>query len=546
MRKTNKLEISTYTIKMRLYPSVAQKEAMDRVLRALHLAFNITFHQVFLKNPAVCSEPNQDGVMWPNYKKMAKKEWRAFLIKENPAIQNAPSTSLMNQNGLFLLDGKRAWETGMHNLPIDPDRRKHFKFYNADKPRRSFIVQVESKNLLPASDNNTVAWIKLPNIGKVKARGFNRKLWFGNEGQYTYSEALQHQELPKVLSVKVSKDTCGDYFASVVFSKGKNQNRSLFLEVPVVEHKEPVGIDVGIKDIAALSTGQKIENKHFKKKHQKTIDWQNRNLSRRWGPANEIFRDYNRNIRLNNRAISFEQQTPLARPSNRFLKLQQRKAVLERKIARQRDSYYHQQTASIVQCSTFIAIETLYVSNMLRNHKLAYALSDVAMSDFLAKLKYKTDRYHIPICSIGAFEPTSQLCSCCGAQNPRLKNLGIRTWSCPQCSARHDRDINAARNILQIAMQRGGTSEEDRKITDTSKNRKTRTPREVFDFPEHPNIAVVFSKELTRFNDPRYVIKDKKTGKVLDDAQGFGFSSITRAKNCYKARLRWAKKSAVL
>lgn len=543
MREMTKQKISTYSMKLRLYPSEEQKAAIDKIFHALHVAYNITFHQVFLKNPAVCTEPNKDGAVWPSYKKMATSAWREFLISENPVVGFAPSASLITNNGLFLIDAKRAWETGMHNIPIDSNKRKDFRFYSSQKPRRSFLVQINPKNLIPSQDNEKVAWIKIPKVGKIKARGFNRKLWFGENGQYTYTEALQTGELPTGLSVRVSKDTCGDYFVSLTFSEGKNKDRSLFLETPVAESKEPVGIDVGIKEVAILSTGQKIENKHFKRKKQRALSALNRELSRRWGPANLAYRDYNRAVRQENRTVSEEQKKPLAQPSKCYLRSQRKKALIERKIARRRDTYYHQQTAAMVRQSSMIATESLLVSNLMKNHKLAYALADAAMSDFLAKLRYKAERHQVPVRCIGTFEPSSQLCSVCGEQNPRVKNLSVRVWTCPNCGARHDRDINAAKNILQIAITKGGVPDKVTRDKGDEKTAAGKKPRrkEVGILPDKPEIVVVFSRELTRHNDPRYVIKNAKTNVIIDDAQGVGYRSASNARNCYKAKLRWTE-----
>ena len=543
MREMTKQKISAYSMKMRLYPSEEQKAAIDKIFHALHVAYNITFHQVFLKNPAVCTEPNKDGAVWPSYKKMATSAWREFLISENPVVGFAPSASLITNNGLFLIDAKRAWETGMHNIPIDSNKRKDFRFYSSQKPRRSFLVQINPKNLILSQDNEKVAWIKIPKVGKIKARGFNRKLWFGENGQYTYTEALQAGELPTGLSVRVSKDTCGDYFVSLTFSEGKNKDRSLFLETPVAERKEPVGIDVGIKEIAILSTGQKIENKHFKRKKQRALSALNRELSRRWGPANLAYRDYNRAVRQENRTVSEEQKKPLAQPSKCYLRSQRKKALIERKIARRRDTYYHQQTAAMVRQSSMIATESLLVSNLMKNHKLEYALADVSMSDFLAKLRYKAERHQVPVRCIGTFEPSSQLCSVCGEQNPRVKNLSVRVWTCPNCGARHDRDINAAKNILQIAITKGGVPDKVTRDKGDEKTAAGKKPRrkEVGILPDKPEIVVVFSRELTRHNDPRYVIKNAKTNVIIDDAQGVGYRSASNARNCYKAKLRWTE-----
>lgn len=544
MPETEKTEISNYTMKLRIYPSAAQAEKIDRIFRALHIAYNITFHEVFQQNPMVCT-PGKDGNVWPDYRKMAKKEWRAYLIAQNELVAEAPAASLTTNNGLFLLDAQRAWKTGMHNRPVNYALRQDFRFYNREKPRRSFLIQLEAKKIEPSADNGKVAWITLPKIdGKIKARGFNRKLWFGENGCHTYSEALQAGELAKDLTVRVSKDTCGDYYISITFSAGKKGDRKLFLESPAAAERQPVGIDVGIKDVAILSTGQKIENKRFKKERDATLRRLGRKLSRRWGSANPAFRDYNREIRKENNRTDGEAQLPLAQPSKRYLATQHQKALIERKIARRRDTYYHQQTALLTRQTNLIAVETLHVKNMLRNHKLAYALGDAAMSDFISKLKYKSERNHIPILPIGMFEPTSQLCSCCGAQYPQAKNLDVREWTCPACGTHHDRDINAAKNILAIALKSGGAADNELPPKPKPKRSLPPTPRRkpgVYPVsPDMPEVGIVYSKELSGFNNPRYIIINTTTKATIDDAQGAGFRSISNAKNCYKAKRKWS------
>lgn len=539
-----KQKINTYSMKMRIYPSTEQAAKIDRIFRALHLAYNMTFHEVFQMNPAVCTEPKENGAVWPDFRKMAKAEWKNYLISQNPAIAEAPAAALTTNNGLFLLDAKRAWEKGMHKLPVLPEKRRDFRFYSAAKPRTSFLVQISPKTLRPSPDNKKVAWVTIPNVGKVKARGFNNRVCFGENGEHNYPEALEANELGKNLTLRVSKDNCGDYYVSVTFSEGKKKDRHLYLATPAPESAIPVGIDVGIKDIAALSTGQKIENRHFKKEKSRTLTRLNRELSRRWGPANMAFRDYNRDIRSENRKKSDQPPVQLAQPSKRYLASKQKKARIERKIAQRRNTYYHQQTAALIRQSSMIAIETLQVKNMLRNHKLAYALADAAMSDFLEKLKYKAERKGIQVCCVGTFEPTSQMCSVCSGRYPPAKNLGIRSWICPHCGARHDRDINAAKNILQIALTRGSVPDKSADTAGQKPPPGSRRPKRVgMIIPEKPEIAAVFSRELTRHNDPRYVIKNTKTGMILDDAQGAGYKSVSNAKNCYKAKMKWAAKS---
>ena len=125
MREMTKQKITTYAMKLRLYPSPEQKAAIDNILRALHIAFNITFHQVFLKNPAICTAPKENGAVWPDWKKIAGKEWRAFLIAENPAVDYAPAASLTTNNGLFLSDSKKAWEKPWGKSPLTQAKEKN-------------------------------------------------------------------------------------------------------------------------------------------------------------------------------------------------------------------------------------------------------------------------------------------------------------------------------------------------------------------------------------------------------------------------------------
>lgn len=551
---TAKLRIDAFTMKMQLYPTPAQAEKIDKIFRALQIAYNITFHEVFMLNPQVCKAPDANGMIWPDFKTMAQKEWKAELIRRNPAVKEAPAASITTNNGLFLLDAKKAWEMGMHNRPIQKANRKDFRFYNDNKPRRSFMVQMDPKKLVPSSDNPKVAWLTIPGIpGQVKARGFNRKLWFGEDGLLTYEEALSSQQIANALTTRVTKDACGAYFVCLTFSSGKSGHRKLYQEAHAREESMPLGMDVGVKDIAILSDGTKFKNQHYKMQKKQALKKMSRKLSRRWGPANPAFRDYAKAVRAENRSRSESERLPLPSPSNGYKKIQHDHAMLERKISRRRSDYYHKATDQIVRRASTVAVETLRVKNMLQNHRLAFALADAAMNDFTMKLKYKANRRGINFIYIRDNEPSSQLCSVCGYKNPEVKNLKVRNWTCPCCGSIHDRDINAARNILQIALERGIDVDPEKpsspKASDCNQREPSaqqmnhrRKPRDTVIWEEDPNIIIQFSEQLTGINDPRYVVVNKRTNQIIDDGQGVGYRSVVKARNCFKAKKKWSLK----
>ena len=221
----------------------------------------------------------------------------------------------------------------------------------------------------------------------------------------------------KVKTTTISKNPYGQYFVTLLIESEED-----YKKLKPVKNKTTIGIDLGIKEFAVLSNGERIPNpKHSKNKLRR---------------LKKIQRRHSRKVKGSNN-----------RKKHR-LKL----AHIHLKIKNQRGDFLHKLTYYLThknQVNT-IVIEDLAVKNMIKNHCLAQSISDVSWGEFRRQLEYKCKWYGKNLITIGRFDPSSKLCPECGQLNQNLK-LSDREWIC-DCGAKHDRDLLAANNIKNFGL----------------------------------------------------------------------------------------------
>jgi putative transposase len=154
--------------------------------------------------------------------------------------------------------------------------------------------------------------------------------------------------------------------------------------------------------------------------------------------------------------VNFFQKRALSRKqkgSNNRDKQRVKVALVHETITNQRNDFLQKQSTILIRENQTICIEDLKVKNMMRNHKLVQHIGSVSWSKFFDMLSYKSVWYGNDIVKVPTMYPSSQTCSCCGFKNPLVKNLAIRSWVCPECETKHDRDTNASINILNKGLQ---------------------------------------------------------------------------------------------
>ncbi|MEJ5257544.1 MAG: IS200/IS605 family element RNA-guided endonuclease TnpB [Fervidobacterium sp.] len=388
-RNTSILKRSKFSIivtyRYRLYPNEKQKTLLAKTFGCVRFVWNY-----FLAWREQRYKEEKLSTTEPE----CRKHLNSVLKEQYPWLREVDKFAL--ENALINLDNAyKIFFKKQARCPKFKTKKSHRFSYTTNSTNNN--IQVDFGEIIINPDKSR-CWgkIKLPKLGWVKAR-------------------IHRTFDGRIKSATVTLTPSGRYYVSITVEQEKVYNRRIS-ETP---QNFAIALDLGVKDLYVDSQGKHIENPKILARYEKRIKKLQRELARK------------------------------VKGSKNFEKIRIKLARMHERVTNIRKDFLEKLSSQVVSENQAIICEDLRVKNLVRNSHLTKSIHDVSWSKFVEMVRNKAERYGRVFLQVSPSFPSSQICSKCGHKNEGVKELSVRTWKCPKCGMEHDRDENAAKNILR-------------------------------------------------------------------------------------------------
>ena len=420
-------------LKLKLSPTQEQKSFLDKSFGCARFIYNFylneknQFYEKEIK--PLGNDKKAKNAVWKTFEETPLKDLKIKYPWLKEANQQGICNAYMNLKGAY-----QKFYKGLSELP---------KFHSK-KNKNSFKDSMMKENFFNWNEKT----VDLPKIGKIKFQHRNLPTWYKNR--------------IKVCSYTCSRKPNGKYYINILFEVSLSFKQKL--KSTEIDENQIIGLDFDCDDMY-IDSNEKSALKDFGFKKQKQA-----HLSK----LSHLQRQYARTIK----------------GSKNREKLRIKLTSLEEHIANARLNWIEKETLRLTKENQLIGLEDLSIQGMMKGSKNAKNYQDIAWSTFVNKLQWKGEKNGCHVIKIDRFFPSSQTCSCCGFKNKEVRIKHLEKWTCPKCGKEHQRDENAAINIVVKSYKVLREAEENQEKTCSKKNKLSKDTGSVLSVEELANLAL--------------------------------------------------------